>query len=320
MRERALPGTALALTELGFGAASLGNLYVETSDEVAAAAVDAAWDAGIRYFDTAPHYGLGLSERRLGAALQGRPRDEFVLSTKVGRLLVPNPEPTPRDPDLFEVPGDLTRRWDFSRDGVHRSVEQSLDRLGLDRIDIAFLHDPEVSGVPDAAATGAAALIELRDQGVLGAVGIGSNSVAAITGLFETADIDTAMLAGRYTLLEQRGVDALFAAAGARRIVAVGVFNSGLLAAPRPTAGATYDYAPASAEIVARANRIADVAEGFGVTLPQAALAFPLRSDRVVARAVGMRTPEEVRANAALAAQPVPDALWDALAQEGLLG
>ncbi|MDN4613915.1 aldo/keto reductase [Leifsonia sp. F6_8S_P_1B] len=319
MRERGLPGTGLRLTELGFGAASLGNLYVETPDEVAAATVDAAWEAGIRYFDTAPHYGLGLSERRLGAALRGRPRDEYVLSTKVGRLLVPRVPPADRDDDIFEVPGDLTRRWDFTRDGVRRSIDESLARLGVDRIDIAYVHDPDASGVPGAAASAAEALIELREEGVLRAVGIGTNSVDAALHLLSETDIDTAMIAGRVTLLDHGRVEELLAAAGTRRLVAAAVFNGGLLAVPRPASGAHFDYRPAPDELLARANRIADVAQAHGATLPQAALAYPLTFPGVATRVVGMRTPEEVSANVALATAEPPAALWDALRAASLL-
>jgi D-threo-aldose 1-dehydrogenase len=319
MRERELRGTGLRLSELGFGAASLGNLYVETSDEVAAATVDAAWEAGIRYFDTAPHYGLGLSERRLGAALRGRPRDEFVLSTKVGRLLEPRVPPAARDDDIFEVPGDLTRRWDFSRDGVLRSIEDSLTRLGLDRIDIAYVHDPDASGIPGAAESAAAALIGLREEGVLRGVGIGTNSVDAAVHLLTETDIDTAMIAGRATLLDHERVEELLAAARGRSLVVAAVFNGGLLAVPRPGAGASFDYRPASRELVARANRIADVVEAHGATLPQAALAYPLTLPGIATRVVGMRTPEEVRTNVALAAAEPPGALWDALRAAGLL-
>lgn len=313
MRERALPRTRLTLTEIAFGAASLGNLYRASTDEEARAAVDAAWTGGIRYFDTAPHYGLGLSERRIGEALSRYPREEYVLSTKVGRLIVPNEHPTEVDDDMFVVPADFRREWDFSRDGIRLSVEQSLQRLGLDRIDILYLHDPDVSGIPDAASAGAAALIELRDEGMIRAVGIGSNDTQSIAELLTTTDIDTAMLAGRYTLLEQRGAEQVFEAAGDRRITIAGVFNSGLLAQARPDANAEYNYAPAPADIVARANRLADATERHGVQLPQAAMAYPLLNSGVASVALGMRTAAEVRTNLALAAREIPQKLWSDL-------
>ncbi|MDF2442649.1 MAG: D-threo-aldose 1-dehydrogenase [Subtercola sp.] len=284
-----------------------------TSESDARSSVAEAWRQGIRYFDTAPHYGLGLSERRLGAALAAYPRADYVLSTKVGRLLVPAENPTGFDTEGFVVPGDLRREWDFSRDGVLRSVEASLERLGTDYIDILYLHDPDTSGIDDAMATGAAALVELREQGVVRAVGIGSNSAAAVAQLFRESDIDLAMLAGRYTLLEQHGADAVFEAAGERSIVAVGVFNSGLLSTARPLPGAKYNYEPASAELLSRANALADLAEAHGATLPQAAIAFALRSPQVASVAIGMRTAKQVAANVELLERQPPAALWSAL-------
>jgi D-threo-aldose 1-dehydrogenase len=319
MHERSVHATDLRLTELAFGGASLGNLYTETSEADAAAAVDQAWESGIRYFDTAPHYGLGLSERRLGAALARFPRNELVISTKVGRLIVPNENPTQWDDQGFAVPGDLRREWDFGYDGVMRSVEASLERLGTDYIDILYLHDPDVSGIDDAIGTGAAALTRLRDEGVVSAVGIGSNSAEAVATAFRETDIDLAMLAGRYTLLEQHGADAVFEAAGERSIVAVGVFNSGLLSRARPAEGAMYNYEPAPDEVLRRANRLADVAESHGATLPQAALAFPLRSDRVASVPIGMRTAKHVLDNVALYNRAPDDSLWTGLREAGLL-
>ncbi|GAA0672241.1 hypothetical protein GCM10010193_25820 [Kitasatospora atroaurantiaca] len=165
MRHRKITNTSVELTELGFGASAIGNLYRITSTRDAAAAVESAWDAGIRYFDTAPHYGLGLSEHRLGAALRDRPRDSYVVSSKVGRLLVPNEQPRGTDTEGFAVPDDLRRQWDFSRGGVLRSIEDTLERTGLDRLDIVYLHDPD-DHWPQAAEEAMPALAELRDQGV----------------------------------------------------------------------------------------------------------------------------------------------------------
>ncbi|MHA7270706.1 aldo/keto reductase [Arthrobacter sp. HLT1-20] len=313
MKSNNIVGSAVHVTELGFGAAGLGNLQTSITDADAAQAVEQAWTEGIRYFDTAPHYGLGLSERRLGAALGDKPRDEFVVSTKVGRLLLPHDAPTERDNNIFEVPGDFKRVWDFSRDGILRSVEASLERLGLDRIDILYLHDPDVSGDPNATQTGAKALIELREQGVLDAVGIGSNSSAAVVHAFKTTDIDTAMLAGRYTLLERHGADEVFAAAGERSVIMASPFNSGILARPRPLPGAFMDYAPAPASVLAEANRLADLAERFGGTLPQAALQFPLRPEQVASVVVGMRRAPQVTSNVELLGRALPDEFWHSL-------
>ena len=319
LRDRPVKGTDLRLTELAFGGASIGNLYTAVSDASAIAAVEQAWESGIRYFDTAPHYGLGLSERRLGAALARYDRADLVISTKVGRLLVANESPTDHDDGGFMVPGAMSRRWDFSRDGVFRSVEESLERLDMSRIDILYLHDPDQSPFDDAIRTGAAALAELRDQGVVRAIGIGSNSASAVARAFRETDIDLAMLAGRYTLLEPRGADDVFAAADGRSLVAAGIFNSGLLATPRPSAGSMYGYLPVSPTVLTRAQHLADVAESVGWTLPQAALAFPLRNPAVASVAVGMRSRAQVSANVELLNSSPSPARWEAFERSGLL-
>ena len=319
MRERTIVGTQVAVTELAFGGASLGNLYKETTESDAAAAVDAAWKCGIRYFDTAPHYGLGLSERRLGRALAQHPRGEFVVSTKVGRIVVPNENPTQWDDQNFRVPGTFRREWDFSRDGILRSIEASLERLGIDQIDIVYLHDPDVSGIPGAAFEGAATLLELREQGVVRAVGIGSNDASAIVELLAETDIDTAMVAGRYTLLEQRGADAIFDAAGDRSIIAVGVFNSGLLSTPHPAQGARYNYEEAPPETLQQALELAAIADRNGITLPHAAVQFPLLNPRVASVAIGMRTAEQVNTNAELYSTQVASDVWDDYRRSGYL-
>ena len=320
MQRRTIPGTGVTLTELGFGAALLGNLYRETSDADANAAVEAAWTAGIRYFDTAPHYGLGLSERRLGRALQGRPREELVVSSKVGRLLVPNEAPTGRDPDLFAVPDDLRRVRDYSRNGVLRSLEATLQRTGLDRVDVVYVHDADEHWA-QAADEAMPALAELRDAGVVGAIGAGMNSSAMLTRFLRDTAADVVMLAGRYTLLDQSALDDLLptAAAHGKSVVAVGVFNSGMLAAPRPGPDATFDYQQAPPELVERAHRIADVCEAHGSTLPAAAVAFPLAHPAVVNVTLGMRTAAEVRADVALYGAAVPAGVWSDLRAAGLL-
>ena len=307
------------VTPVGFGGASLGNLYRETTETEAEGAVSAAWDEGIRAFDTAPHYGLGLSERRLGAALAAYPRDEYQVSTKVGRLLVPNPNPGGQD-ESFAVPDDLMREWDFSRDGVRRSLESSLQRLNLDRIDTVFVHDPDVA-YAGAAREGLEALAELKAEGLVTAVGVGTNDSAGLAELLDDGLIDVVMLAGRYTLLEQGALESVLepAVAAGASVIAVAVYNSGLLAAPRPPADATYDYQPAPAELLARANRLADACERHGVTLPVAALAFPLRHPAVVAVALGMRNATQVRQNVERFWAEVPEALWSELVADGLV-
>jgi D-threo-aldose 1-dehydrogenase len=303
------------------GGAGIGNLLHPVSDEDARATVDAAWDAGVRGFDTAPHYGLGLSERRLGAALADRPRDEYLLSTKVGRLLVPG---RGDGDDLasggFAVPDDLVRQWDPSPSGVRRSLDESLGRLGLDHVDIAYLHDPDVYSLTDGLTQALPTLAELRDDGVVRAIGVGSNSVAALDAAVSTGIPDVIMLAGRYTLLEQPAASLVERCASLGvDVVAVGVYNSGLLGTPRPAPGASYDYAEAPMELVERANAIADVCERHGVSLPEAALAFPRRAPAVRAIALGAQSAEQVRSNAARAAVTVPEALWGDLRAAGLL-
>ena len=320
MRARHRPAAGPeAAVRLGLGGAPLGNLYAAVSDDTARTVVDTAWARGVRYFDTAPHYGLGLSERRLGAALQSRPRDGFTISTKVGRLLVDNPGGAgERDTEGFDVPRTLVRRRDYSRDGTLRSLEASLGRLGMDRVDLAFVHDAE-DHVEEALAGALPALAELRDQGVLRGIGLGMNYEAVLAGFVRRFDVDVVLVAGRYTLLEQPALDELLPLCAERgvRVVAAGVFNSGILATHPP--GATYDYAAAPPALVARATRIAEVCARHGVELPHAALTLPAAHPAVTDVVVGAATPAQVEANADRAATPVPDALWADLVAEGLL-
>ncbi|SEE86326.1 aldo/keto reductase [Ruania alba] len=311
-REIRAQSGSLDLTEIGFGAAGLGNLYQAIDDEAAQATVDAAWDGGIRYFDTAPHYGLGLSERRLGTGLAGRPRDEYVLSTKVGRLLVPRLPTAAVDDEMFDVPGDLTREWGYDRDSVRRSLDSSLVRLGMDHVDIALVHDPDVSDVPDALDQGVRALLELREAGVVRAVGVGTNDAATAAVALERYDIDTVMLAGRYTLLRNDGFDRVAAAAGDRRVVLAGVFNSGILARETVPTDATFDYFPADPQVLERARAMAQTAAAHGATLPQLAVEHPLRRPEVASVVLGMQTAAEVTANVALRDRP-PFTAWDQL-------
>jgi D-threo-aldose 1-dehydrogenase len=320
LRRRTIPTTAVQVTELGFGASVIGNLYRTTSAEDAAAAVDTAWDAGIRYYDTAPHYGLGLSEHRLGAALRDRPREQYVISSKAGRLLVPNDHPTGVDTEGFVVRDDLRRHWDFSRDGVLRSLEETLKRTGLDRLDIVYLHDPD-DHWQQAADQAMPALAELRDQGVIGAIGAGMNQSAMLARFLRETAADVVMLAGRYTLLDQSALDDVLPAAQehGKAVVAVGVFNSGLLAEDRPAEGMKYDYQAAPPALVDRARAIADVCQAHGTTLPAAAIAFPLTHPSVVNVTLGMRDPGQVRRNARLHQQPICQELWHDLRDQGLL-
>lgn len=313
MKTRTIAG--LAVTELGFGGASVGNLYQATSDDDSAATIDAAWAAGVRFFDTAPHYGLGLSERRLGAYLAARPRDEFVLSTKIGRLLEPNPAPTGSDLPTggFDVPDDLVRRFDFSRDAVLRSLEASLGRLRTDRVDMVFVHDAD-DHVETAIREAIPALLELREQGVIRAVGVGMNQWQAPLRMIRETDLDVVMLAGRWTLLDRSGAPLL--AECAQRgvsVVAAAPFNSGLLARDRPAPDSHFNYGPVPAEILARTNALADVCERNGTSLPAAALQFPLRSPQLAAVVAGMQTVDQVNETISRLAATIDDATWAAL-------
>ena len=311
------------LGRLGYGAASVGNLYRAVDDESAQRLLDAAWDAGIRYYDTSPHYGLGLSERRLGEMLRRRPRDEFVLSTKVGRLLVPDPDgASRRDDDLFEVPADFRRVWDFSEAGIRRSLEESLGRLGLDRVDVLYLHDVERSGDADQAIdSGVAALARLRDEGLVGAIGIGSSDLGAVERAVRTDAIDLVMLPGRYTLLEAPAADVVLPLCHEKGVgvVNVAVFNSGLLATPAPSEASHYEYGQVPPDKLRRAQELARACGELGVELPTAALQFSARHPAVVSVAVGADTPEQIRENVDRMGTPVPEELWQVLADRGLL-
>ncbi|WP_211268722.1 aldo/keto reductase [Actinoplanes subtropicus] len=310
------------MTRFGLGCAQLGNLYSAISDETAFATVEAAWGAGVRFFDTAPHYGLGLSERRLGAALRGRPRDSYTISTKVGRLLVPSPDTAgEQDSAGFVVPATHRREWDFSRDGVLRSLADSLDRLGLDRIDLLLIHDPE-DHAPAALDEAYPALHALRAEGVVRAIGVGSTQAAVLDRFVSDTDIDAVLVAGRYTLLEQPALDSLLPAC-LRRGVSVlngGVFNSGLLAVDQPHAGLPYEYGDAPDAIVTRARAIATVCARHGVSLPRAALAFAGAHPAVASVVIGAQNPDQAKRNFELAADPPPPAgLWADLIESGLL-
>ncbi|MBV9323992.1 MAG: aldo/keto reductase [Chloroflexi bacterium] len=311
----------LRVGPLAFGGAPLGNLARPVADADWQGALAAAWDSGIRYFDTAPHYGLGLSEERFGIGLAGKPRDELIVSTKVGRLLEPNrAAATGFDDEGFAVPASTLRVRDYTRDGVLRSLESSLRRLQLERVDILLVHDPD--DFYRAALDGAfPALEELRSQRVIRSYGAGMNQSAMLADFVRNTDLDVVLLAGRYTLFEQGALDDLLPLCEERgvSVVAGGVFNSGLLATRRPAADATYNYAPAAPDVLARANRIADVCKRHGVELPAAAVHFVLRHPVIATACLGARSAAEVRRNASLLDARVPEGLWDELEAEGLL-
>lgn len=311
------------LTRLALGAANLGNLYRPMSDDEAWQILETAWEVGVRYFDTAPHYGLGLSERRLGAFLATKPRDQYVLSTKVGRLLseIENPDGA-LDSQDFAVPADFQRVWDFSADGIRHSLEESLVRLGLDRVDILYLHDPERFDLDLADREAYPMLVSMREEGLVDAIGIGSMSVDALARAATNSDLDVLMVAGRLTLAEQPTLpDVLpLAEAHGQAIVAAGVFNSGLLASAEPNALSRYEYGSVPPALLEKVSRIAEVCAGFGVDLPTAALQYPLRFTGVRSVVVGASSSRQLAANAQRMATTVPEELWEQLIEKGLAG
>jgi D-threo-aldose 1-dehydrogenase len=330
---RALGRTDVRLTPLGLGGGALGGMYTTVDEDAAIATVLAAHDGGVRYFDTAPLYGHGRSEQRLGRALAGLDRADIVVGTKVGIAIDPLPEPGAGADERYADPFLLDGRYDFSRDGVLRSLEGSLGRLGLDRVDVVYIHDPDEadSAVAPERRTGAdhfdevmkgayPALAELRDEGVIGAIGVGLNGTQMLARFVREADLDCVLLAGRYTLLEQQGLDDLLPLCGERDVSVVvgGVFNSGILVTGA-VAGARYDYEPAGTEMLARVAALEELCALHGVTLPAAALQFPLAHPAVAAVIPGVRDAAEVRTNHAAVTAEIPPAFWRAVRERGLI-
>lgn len=324
-------GARLSFTELGFGTAPLGNLYRAMSEDNADATLDAAWDAGIRYFDTAPLYGLGLAETRLNRFLRDKPRHTYLVSTKIGRTLqVAPPEQRTGIGKFFDVP---SRRevYDYSHDGVLRSLEASLERLGLDHVDILLAHDLDVFTHSSQAAAdrriaeffdtgGYRAMARLRAEGVVKAIGAGVNEWQACQTLAERGDFDLFLLAGRYTLLEQEALETFLPLCERRGIGIVigGAYNSGILASgPKP--GAFYNYEPAPADVLERVGAIQAVCARHGVELVQAALRFPLAHPSVICVIPGAAIPEEVALNIETLGAEIPAALWTDLKAAGLM-
>ena len=317
-----IPGPAIP-GPLGMGGAPLGNLFNRIPEHVAAATVQAGWDAGIRHFDTAPHYGAGLSELRMGAVLRQHPRDEFFVSSKIGRRLVPAAAVPDPDQGFFgALP--FRRVVDYSAAGTVRSIEDSLARMGLNRLDIVYIHDvsedwhgPEWKQRFREAMTGAAkVLTAMRSRGEIKAWGLGVNLVDPCLAALEHAAPDVFLVAGRYTLLDHSALKQLFPACAKRgvKVVLGGPYNSGLLAG-----GTTFNYETAPPDMAARARAIGAVCARHGVDLKSAALQFCAAHPVVATVIPGARTPGEVRENAALMAAPIPGALWSELKREGLL-
>lgn len=323
-------GHVLEMSTLGFGTAPLGNLYRAIDNAQALQTLQEAWAQGLRYYDTAPLYGFGIAETRTGGFLREMPRDEFVLSTKVGRWLKPCASDV-RDGigKFFDVPS-RQMVYDYSYDGVMRSLEFSYERLGLDRIDIALCHDIDIftHGSAEACAQrtkefldgGVRALSDLRAQGVVGAIGIGVNEWEVSETVARNSDVDLFLLAGRYTLLEQTSLDSFmpYVASRGMGVIIGGPFNSGILATGAKP-GAWFNYAPAPPETLARVAAIEAVCRAHGVPLRDAALQFPLMHPAVVSVIPGGITPAEIRANAESMATRIPQALWADLVAQGLL-
>ncbi|MGK5499042.1 aldo/keto reductase [Streptomyces sp. URMC 125] len=316
---REIGRTGVRLPPLGLGCAPIGNFRRPVDGEQARAVVEAALEEGWSYLDTAPHYGVGLSEERLGRALAGRDRASYTLSTKAGRRLRPLGEgEAPPDGEGFVDTPPRVRVWDLSRDGIRATVEASLERLGTDRVEIVLLHDVE-NHVREVYETGFPALAELRAEGLVRAIGFGMNHSDHLARLTADLDVDVVLCAGRWTLLDHRAAADLLPVCERRgtSVVVGGVYNSGLLADPRP--GAHFDYREAPPELVERARRIQEVCGEFGVPLRAAALRFPFGHPAVASVVVGCSSAAEVRDNARMFAREVPEGLWHALVERGLL-
>src|SRR6266498_1894960 len=310
----------LMVTRLGIGLAPIGGLYRPVGDEQGEATVDRAWERGLRLFDTAPLYGYGLSERRTGRALAKRPRDEFVLATKVGRLLEPGGADTQDIWPEASTTG-VAPRFDFSYAAVRKSLDESLARLDMDRVDVLHIHDPD-DHFDEALAGTYRALVELRAAGTIGAISAGMNQAPMLARFVREAGepgFDCFMLAGRYTLLDQSGLDDLLPLCADRGIgvMAAGVYNSGLLG--NPTAASHYDYAAPPQPLLARALAIRAVCERYDVPLRAAAIQFPLGHPAVSTMVIGARSPNQLDVIVLMFNRPIPDVLWAALKSEGLL-
>ena len=321
--------TSLEVTRLGLGGGSIGGLFRPVTDADAATLFEHAWEIGIRSYDVAPLYGYGTAERRMGDALANRPRDAFVLSTKVGRL-VREPGAVRPDDDIdrqldgdredayFADTGGRRMVFDYSFDGVLRSVEASLERMGLTRFDILYIHDPDTHW--EAALGGAyPALERLRSEGVVRAIGVGMNQTPMLTRFVDETDVDVLLLANRYTLLDQDALPELLPKCLAKRIgvLVAGVMNTGVLADPKP--GSHFDYGAASTDVIDRGRRLGIACERHGVSLRTAAIQFPLAHPAVTGLIAGVRSVAHLDDYPAAFRARIPAALWDDLRDEGLI-
>ena len=323
-QHRILPRGGLSLPCIGMGCAPLGGLYQPVSDAQARSTLDGAWEAGVRFFDTAPYYGYTQSEHRLGAALRERPRNEFVISTKVGRLMRPDASVRPGD-DGFAAPLPFRPQYDYTYDGILRSHDDSLQRLGLERIDIVFVHDigSVTHGEHDQQywrqlldGGGFRALDQLRSSGQVKAVGLGVNECEIVQRAMGEFDLDCTLLAGRYTLLEQASLSPLLDLCVQRgnAIVIGGPFNSGVLAG-----NGKFNYADAPDAILQRVAQLDAICREFHVPLQAAALQFPLAHPAVVSCIPGGQDLAQLRQNLDWFATPLPAGLWTALQGAGLI-
>src|SRR6202163_3291095 len=317
-RERVQLGrTSLVVTRFGLGTAPLAGLFEAVAEDKALQVIEHAWDAGIRFFDTAPLYGHGLAELRLGRFFPSKRRDEFTLCSKVGRLLRADAPPEPGQ--AYQGTPPVNPMFDFRYDGGMRSVEESLQRLGLERIDVLHIHDPD-DHYEEALKGAYRALDRLRADDVIRAVGAGMNQAEMLTRFARDGNFDCFLLAGRYTLLDQVALKELLPVCLEKgvAIIAGGVYNSGILADPKP--GAHYDYAAAPAELIERAQRIGAVCARHGVPIKAAAIQFPLGHPAVTCVVVGCRSVGQLDESIAMFELEIPPAMWDELKQEGLLG
>ncbi|HLI96324.1 MAG TPA: aldo/keto reductase [Candidatus Baltobacteraceae bacterium] len=312
MNDATVGKTAVTVTRIGCGGAPLGGLFEAVSEEQAQETLAQAWASGVRYFDTAPLYGYGLSEERLGRFLSDKSRDAFTVSTKVGRVLVPKSEKPNQDGSLASFRGALPFEavFDFSADGIRRSIEASLQRLQLSRVDIIYIHDPE-HHLEQAIHEAYPALLRLREEGVTRAIGVGMNQTQPLERFVRECNLDAVMIAGRYTLLDRSALDDLLPACAQRgvSVIAAGVFNSGILAEREPRAGATYDYRIADAATLARTQVLYALCRRYGVSMRSAAIQFPLSHPAITSVVLGMRTPAEVREDLAALERPLPPTL-----------
>lgn len=342
-RKVRLGRTSVTVTAIGIGTNPLGGLHEAVPEAIARATVERAWARGIRYFDVAPVYGYGFAERMVGQVLQTRPRDEYTLTTKVGRLLLAEGPAERLDGSvmyqgapLYKGTDPVAPYFDFSYDGVMRSIESSRQRMGIEHFDALHIHDPE--RFPDEALDGAyRALAELKSAGVIGAIGVGVNTVGVLIDMAARADFDCFLLAGRYTLLDQSALPELLPLCVQKgiAIIAAGVYNSGILSHPDPGSIAgvgmdvddiptwkdnvTFNYTPAGADVIARAAAIKRVCDRHGVPLMAAAIQFPMHHPAVSCVLTGPREPDHVDVNNEMLEYPIPDALWGELKYEGLL-